>query len=192
MDPGAEFARAAGGHLVVEDQLDLDPSSFDLIVALGTLDTVNDLPGALLRMRFLLKPDSLLIGALSGGNALPRLRQAMRAADAVMGGASPHVHPRIEPAGLAQLLTAAGFAMPVVDVDRVSVGYPSLRALVADLRGMGATNVLSSRSKAPLTRSALSSAEEEFRTEVGPRTIETFELLHFAAWSPDGELRENG
>ena len=192
MDPGAEFARAAGGHLVVEDQLDLDPSSFDLIVALGTLDTVNDLPGALLRMRFLLKPDSLLIGALSGGNALPRLRQAMRAADAVMGGASPHVHPRIEPAGLAQLLTAAGFAMPVVDVDRVSVGYPSLRALVADLRGMGATNVLSSRSKAPLTRSALSSAEEEFRSEGRPRTIETFELLHFAAWSPDGELRENG
>jgi NADH dehydrogenase [ubiquinone] 1 alpha subcomplex assembly factor 5 len=183
-DPGAEFARAAGGQLVVEDQLDLDPSSFDLIVALGTLDTVNDLAGALLRMRFLLKPDSLLIGAISGGNALPRLRQAMRAADAVMGAASPHVHPRIEPAGLAQLLTAAGFAMPVVDVDRVAVGYQSLRALVADLRGMGATNVLSRRAKAPLTRSALASAEEEFRSEGESRTLETFELLHFAAWSP--------
>ena len=168
-----------------EDELDGEPGSFDLIVAIGTLDTVNDLPGALLRLRFLLKADSLLIGAMSGGDTLPRLRQAMRAADAVMGAAAPHVHPRIEPAALAQLLLSAGFAMPVVDVDRIQANYPSLRKLVADLRAMGATNLLNERSRTPLTHAALHAAERDFSIgQVDGRTVESFEVLHFAAWSP--------
>lgn len=184
-DPGGLFARQSDGIQVIEDQLDFDPGSFDLILAIGTLDTVNDLPGALLRLRFLLKPDSLLIGAMSGGDTLPRLRQAMRAADVVMGAAAPHIHPRIEPASLAQLLVSAGFAMPVVDVDRVRVGYPALRNLIADLRAMGATNVLRERPKTPLNRAALEAAERDFATGAqAGRTIETFEVLHFAAWSP--------
>lgn len=187
VDPGAEFPRAAGGTQALEDSLDLEPGSFDLCIAIGTLDTVNDLPGALLRLRFLLKPDSLLIGVMSGGNTLPRLRQAMRAADAAAGAASPHVHPRVEPSALAQLLTAAGFSMPVVDVERVRVAYRGLRRLVADIRAMGASNVLAARSRLPLTRRALGEAERDFGSgATDGRTIETFELLHFAAWTPGG------
>jgi hypothetical protein len=193
LDPGRAFAHAAGATEIVEDSLDLEPGSFDLVVAIGTLDTVNDLPGALLRLRFLLKPDSLLIGAISGGETLPRLRQAMRAADAVMGVASPHVHPRIEPAALAQLLGSAGFAMPVVDVDRVRVTYRDLRQLVDDLRGMGATNILNARSRRPLTRAALAAAEADFRSGSDERTAETFEILNFAAWTPaDPDPARNG
>jgi NADH dehydrogenase [ubiquinone] 1 alpha subcomplex assembly factor 5 len=184
MDPGSEFAKAAGGLQVTEDTIDLDPESFDLIVAAGTLDTVNDLRQALLRLRFLLKPDSLLIGVMAGGETLPRLRQAMRSADMAIGAASPHVHPRIEPAALAGLLGSAGFAMPVVDIDRVPVTYRNFRALVADLRGMGATNILTARRKAGLTRAALAAAEEDFRNDgQESRTTEQFELLHFAAWT---------
>jgi hypothetical protein len=183
-DPGAEHARRAGGFQLVEDSIDLEPASFDLVIAIGTLDTVNDLPGALLRLRFLLKPDSLLIGAVAGGETLPRLRRAMRAADAATGAASPHVHPRIEPAALAQLLASAGFRMPVVDVDRVRVAYRSLSQLIADLRGMGATNILTGRSRAAVGRAALGAAERDFAEEPPGKTVETFELLHFAAWSP--------
>jgi len=183
LDPGGAFATAAGGSQAIEDAIDLDPASFELIVAIGTLDTANDLPGALLRLRFLLKPDSLLIGAVSGGETLPRLRQAMRAADALTGGASPHVHPRIEPAALAHLLANAGFVMPVVDVDRVDVPYPSLRALVSDLRAMGAANALAERPRTPLGRVALNAAETEF-VRKGEPVVERFETLHFAAWSP--------
>lgn len=185
IDPGAGFAAAAGGSQAVEDRLDLEPSSFDLCVAAGTLDSVNDLPGALLRLRLLLKPDSLLIGYMSGGETLPRLRQAMRAADALVGEAAPHVHPRVEPSALAHLLSAAGFVIPVVDVERIRVAYPSLRKLVADLRGMGATNVLSARSRKPLTRASLAAAERDFQSGAEEsRTVERFELLHFAAWTP--------
>jgi hypothetical protein len=192
LDPGAEFARAAGGAQVREDSIALEPASFDLAVAIGTLDTVGDLPGALLRLRFLLEPDGLLIGAVPGGETLPRLRDAMRAADLEMGEASPHVHPRIEPAAFAHLLSSAGFSMPVVDVDRISVAYPSLRRLVADLRGMGATNVLAKRSPRPLTRAALAAAERAFSGDADGRATERFELLHFAAWAPSGSAGQNG
>jgi NADH dehydrogenase [ubiquinone] 1 alpha subcomplex assembly factor 5 len=192
-DPGAKLAESAGGLQVQEDNIDLAPASFDLIVAAGTLDSVNDLPQALLRLRLLLKPDSLLIGFLPGGETLPRLRQAMRAADLAAGAASPHVHPRIEPAALAQLLGSAGFAMPVVDIDRVRASYSRFSALVADLRAMGATNILTARPRAGLTRAALSAAERDFLgEEPESRTIETFELLHFAAWNPAGHSPEHG
>lgn len=183
VDPGPAFASASRGQTVQEDELELEPRSFDLCVAVGTLDSVNDLPGALLRLQLLLKPDSLLIGVMSGGETLPRLRSAMRAADSATGIASPRVHPRVEPSALTQLLTAAGFTMPVVDIDRVKVSYVSLNRLVSDLRSMGATNILSQRSKVPLSRAALAAAKDDFEA-AGERTVETFELLHFAGWTP--------
>jgi hypothetical protein len=163
----------------------LEPGAYDLCIAVGALDTVNDLPRALLTIRFALREDSLFIGALPGGDTLPRLRAAMRAADEQMGAASPHVHPRVEPAALTSLLTAAGFSIPVVDVDRVQVGYKNFWTLVRDLRAMGATNVLTSRSRRPLTRAAAAAAAEQFASKARDgRVVETFELLHFAAWTP--------
>ena len=193
VDPAAEFAQSAGAEQSDEGSLGFEPASFDLCVAIGTLDTVNALPDVLLRLRFLLKPDSLLIGAIPGGETLPRLRQAMRAADAVMGAASPHIHPRVEPAALGQLLSAAGFAMPVVDVERVRVAYRGFRQLLDDLRGMGVTNILNARSRTPLSRAALAAAERDFASAAtDSKTIETFELLHFAAWTPAGDFPIHG
>jgi hypothetical protein len=73
---------------------------------------------------------------------------------------------------------------PVVDVERVEVSYPSLRRLVADLRAMGATNLLSAKAP-PLTRVQSAAASRAFaEAGDGQRTIETIELLHFAAWTP--------
>ena len=186
VEPGPLFARAAAARLVVEDQLVMETGKFDLVVAVGTLDTVNDLPRALQLIRASLQQDSLLIGVLAGGDGLPQLRRAMHAADlAETGSASPRIHPRIEAAALAPLLTACGFVKPVIDVDRVQASYESLDRLVEDLRGMAATNILSARSKRPLSRVARSAAADAFRAAGdGLRTLETFELLHFAAWTP--------
>lgn len=186
-DPGPLFAKAAGGSCIVEDQWDPPVRAFDLCLAIGTLDTVNDLPRALQLIRGSLMPDSFLIGAFAGGDGLPQLRRAMHAADQVTGASSPHVHPRIEAAALAPLLTTCGFVMPVVDVDRVPVSYESLDPLLTDLRRMGATNILISRSRTPLLRHAKAAAAVAFRSAGdGSRTVETFEILHFAAWTPAG------
>jgi NADH dehydrogenase [ubiquinone] 1 alpha subcomplex assembly factor 5 len=184
-DPGPLFALAAGGGPIVEDGWQPDAQSFDLAIAVGTLDSVNDLPRALITLRWALRENGLLLGALSGGDTIPRLRGAMRAADVSSGVATPHAHPRIEAAALASLLTNAGFHNPVVDVDRVSVSYRSLHHLVADLRRMAATNILLQRSPNPLSRAAYAAAAADFSAAGdGERTIETFEILHFACWSP--------
>ena len=171
--------------------LTLEPGACDLCVAASGLDTVEDLPNALLTIRFALREDSLLIGAVPGGDTLPALRAAMRAADERLGVATAHVHPRIEPAGLTSLLTSAGFSMPVVDVDRVQVTYKGLWDLVRDLRAMGATNILSARSRRPFSRAAATSAAEQFNaTAHQGRVTESFEILHFAGWTPS--LPPNG
>jgi hypothetical protein len=185
IEPGPLFARAAGATNVNEDQWAAEAPGFDLCVAVGTLDSVNDLPGALQSIRSALCDDSLLIGAMAGGDSLPQLRTAMFAADQRLGSASPHVHPRVDGPTLGSLLTACGFRMPVVDVDRVQLTYPSLMRLVSDLRDMGATNLLSARSRAPLTREALGAAEAAFDAAGdGQRTTEQIEILNFAAWTP--------
>jgi NADH dehydrogenase [ubiquinone] 1 alpha subcomplex assembly factor 5 len=169
----------------VEDRWNAPPATFDLCLAIGTLDTVSDLPRALRSIRSALGPDALFIGALSGGDTLPQLRAAMRAADEVQGVAVPHVHPRIEASALAPLLAAAGFTNAVVDVDRARASYESLERLVADLRAMGATNILTQRSRRPLSKAARDAAIRAFAAAgKNGRTTETFEILHFAAWTP--------
>lgn len=184
-DPGALFAQAAQGDIMAEDADRLPEAAYDLCVAIGTLDSVNDLPLALANIRMSLRPDALLIGAMSGGDTLPRLRSAMRAADAAGGAASPHIHPRIDGPTLCQLLGKVNFNNAVVDVDRVQVGYPDLKAEVSDLRAMAATNILAERSRIPLTRHQVAAASHEFsRSGLDGRTVEVFEILHFVAWTP--------
>lgn len=184
VDPGPLFAKAAGGSCIREAHWQAPAQAFDLCLSIGTLDTVNDLPRTLRSIRGSLNADSLLIGAIAGGDTLPQLRRAMHTADQASGASSPHVHPRIEAASLAPLLTACGFVMPVVDVDRVPVSFESLGRLVSDLRRMGATNILHARSRTPLLRAARAAAEAGFRSAGdGSRTVETFEILHFAAWT---------
>lgn len=168
----------------VEDAWSAPDSAYDLVLAVGTLDTVNGLPLALRLIRHSMSANGLFIGAMSGGNTLPQLRAAMRAADAATGAAAPHIHPRIEPAALAPLLEQAGFIKPVVDVDHVPVSYRSMARLIEDLRGMGATNVLNERPRF-VGRDARQAAERAFADAGdGQRTVEIFDLLHFAAWTP--------
>jgi NADH dehydrogenase [ubiquinone] 1 alpha subcomplex assembly factor 5 len=183
-EPGSVFAKAAGAQTVVEDRWMPPEAHYDLVLAVGTLDTVNDLPLCFRLIGHAMRRDALLIGALSGGETMPQLRTAMRAADAASGAAAPHIHPRIEAAALAPLLTDAGFIGPVVDVDRAMVSYPSLERLIQDLRAMGATNILMARPRC-FGKAAREAARRVFTKENdGSRTTETFEILHFAAWTP--------
>lgn len=186
-DPAPLFAKATRGETIIEDEWDSPDEAYDLVLAIGTLDTVNDLPRALMSIRRAMRPGSLFIGAVSGGETLPQLRSAMRVADFVSGAASPHVHPRIEASAVAPLLSQAGFVMPVVDVDRVQVSYPSLTRLVADLRAMGATNILRERPRKSVSRQAQAAAALAFEhAGDGATTLETLEILHFAAWTAEG------
>jgi NADH dehydrogenase [ubiquinone] 1 alpha subcomplex assembly factor 5 len=182
-DSGAAFARRAGGVQVDEDRLPFADGAFDLIVSAAALDTVNDLPGALLLIRRALRPDGLFLGAFLGAGSLPRLKRAMLAADSAEGGASPRIHPQIDVRAAGDLLTRAGFALPVVDVETVDVRFSALLDLVRDLRGMAATNILAGRSRRPIGRHGLAAAIADFEGSDG-RTTERFEILHLLGWAP--------
>lgn len=172
-------------HVVDEvgDVMSVTPGTFDLCLVIGGLETVNDLSTAALSLRHALMDGGLLIGAVVGGDSLPRLRAAMLAADRLQGGASPRLHPRIDAPSLAALLGSVGLEMPVIDIDRVNVAYPSLDRLIGDLRTMGCTNVLSDRSLRPFGRRQLDAARHAF-LDGRDQAVERFELLHFAAWAP--------
>jgi hypothetical protein len=184
-EPAEALARRAGGTVIVEDEWEPLAEAYDVVLAVGTLDTVGNLPLALQLIRQAMRAESLLLGAMSGGHTLPALRSSLRAADMVSGAAAPHVHPRVEASALAPLLQQAGFIDPVVDIDRIPVAYSSLDRLVADLRAMGATNVLTNRPRF-ISRAARSAARDAFaQSGHEGRTVETFEVLHFAAWTPN-------
>lgn len=182
VDPGGSFAARAAGLQIEEDHFDFGVDRYDLCVAVGTLDTVNDLPLALQLIHRALKPDSPLVGAIAGGNSLPALRSSLIEAGRSVGQVVARAHPRIEPSSLGGLLSAAGFAMPVVDIDRVTLRYQGLGELVRDLRAMGATSILAGHSGALSKReaAAIHAAFHAQRRE--GRTEEQVEILHFAAW----------
>jgi hypothetical protein len=74
----------------------------------------------------------------------------------------------------------------VVDVDRVTLRYAGLSALVRDLRAMGASNMLSERAP-PRGRGWAELAAAAFAAEgADGRTEERIDLLHFLAWTPAG------
>lgn len=181
-DPGFHFARAAGGVQCDEDRLPFVDSSFDLVVACGGLDQVNDLPGALVLIRRLLKPDGLFLGAFAGAGSLSRLRATLLGAEEQ---AVARLHPQIDVRSAGDLLARAGFALPVADGERVTIRYGSITSLFSDLRGMAATSLLAGP-VVPLTRAALARAAETFQSAADPdgKTGETVEIVHLLGWAP--------
>ncbi len=185
VDPGARNAAAVGGIRTEEDALPFAPDSFDLVLACGTLDTVNDLPGALILIRQILRPDGLFLGACLGAGSLPRLRQALLSAEG--DSPRPHIHPQTDVRAMGDLLARAGFAMPVADSETLTVRYSSMLRLMHDLRYMGAGNVMAAGRRGPLTRDTVLHAAALF-TDAADRdgkTAETFSILHMSGWKPD-------
>lgn len=155
-------------------------ADFDFIASLGTLDTVNDLPGALIHLRGALASGGLMIASLCGAGCLPQLRGVMLAADGDR--PAPRLHPMVDVRAGGQLLQRAGFADPVVDSRALRVSFRSLGGLLADLRAQGLSNVLT-RSGPPLGKAARTVAEQAFAAAGdGTRTTEQFEILTLSGW----------
>lgn len=170
------------------EMLPLGAASVDLIVSLLSLQTLNDLPGALVQIRRALRPDGLFLAALIGGRSLHELREAfMQAELEIEGGVSPRVAPFADVRDMGGLLQRAGFALPVTDVDSFSVRYNSAAGLLDDLRALGATNPLVERRRTPLKRATLSRAlalyEQRFRDADG-RIPATVEIVWVSGWAP--------
>ena len=184
-------SRQAGSRPLVaadEEALPFRDGAFDLVVSALALQFVNDLPGTLVQIRRVLAPDGLFLAALFGGDTLSELRQSFAAAESeIEGGVSPRVAPFADMRDLGALLQRAGFALPVVDTDRLTVRYDSALALMHDLRRMGATSALLDRRRTPLRRTTLlrmAQIYQERFSDADGRVRATFEIVWLSGWAP--------
>lgn len=190
MAPLAEAAGAPSFPRLVgdEENLPLAPERFDLAVSALSLQNLNDLPGALVQLRRVLKPDGLFLGCLLGGQSLHELRTALAVAETEMsGGISPRVAPFADVRDMGGLLQRAGFALPVADSEPLTARYADLFGLAADLRAMGATNALTARLRVSLTKGFFMRAAQVYAERFADpdgRVRATFEMIFLSGWAP--------
>jgi len=186
--PAAEPGEIALHVAADEEALPFADGSLDLVVSALALQFVNDLPGTLIQIRRALKPDGLFLAALVGGDSLTELRESFAQAESeIEGGVSPRVAPFADLRELGALLQRAGFALPVVDSDRLTVRYSTVLDLMRDLRRMGATNVLTERRRTPLKRTTLyrlAAIYAERFSDADGRLRATFEIAWLSGWVP--------
>ena len=189
-----EVSRMAPVVVADEEALPFGAEKLDLVVSALALQFVNDLPGTLVQIRRALKPDGLFLGALLGGDTLTELRQSFAVAESeIEGGVSPRVAPFADLRDLGALLQRAGFALPVTDVDRLTVRYETVFALMHDLRRMGATNNLLARRRTPLKRATLFRMAEiygERFADADGRLRATFEIVWLSGWAPHPDQQQ--
>lgn len=187
----ADAAFLGGGPGVISDPetIALEPASIDLAVSLLALQEANDIPGQLIQIRRALKPDGLFLGVLAGAGTLVELRESLLAAETELtGGASPRVIPFTDVRDAGGLLQRAGFALPVADVETVTVRYDTMFGLMADLRAMGATSALADRPRRPSTRRLFQRAAEIYAerfSDPDGRVRASFSFVWLSGWAPD-------
>jgi len=188
-------ARAAGPSVIADEEaLPFTPHSFDAVLSNLALHWTNDLPGALAQIRSSLKPDGLLLASLFGAGTLGELRTCLMEAEiAETGGVSPRISPFAELRDAAGLLQRAGFALPVADLDTVTVTYGDFFALLRDLRGMGEANALINRLKHPTRRAVFARAAALYQERFADRERRlraTFQVLFLTGWAPHGSQQQ--
>jgi len=191
-DPAVGFALAAAGHgsgiAHALDHLPYKAESFDAVFSCLSLHWVDDLPGLMMQALHLLKPDGLLLLSLLGGNSLIELRQVLAEAEQdITGGLSPRCAPMADIRDIGGLLSRAGLALPVADSDRLTVNYPHMFKLMADLRGMGEQNAMLARLKTPTRRDIFYRAAEIYQQRFGQADGQipaSFEIVTVTGWAP--------
>jgi SAM-dependent methyltransferase len=159
-----------------------------LVLSVLALHEVNDVPGILIQMRRILKPDGLMLAVMPGGDTLTELRQSLTQAESELySGASPRVLPFADVRTAGALLQRTGYALPVTDAETLTVRYDHLFALMRDLRGMGTQNALHARPRKPVGRRFFQRAAEIYASDFSDpdgRIRATFSFISLSGWAP--------
>ncbi|WP_137930574.1 methyltransferase domain-containing protein [Mesorhizobium comanense] len=194
VEADAAFLDGAPGLVTPFETMPFEPQGLDLVVSLLSLQAMNDIPGMLIQIRRALRPDGLFLGAFAGAGTLGELRESLLAAETELyGGASPRVTPFTDVRDAGALLQRAGFALPVADVETLTVRYANLFALMADLRAMGETGALADRSRRPGSRRLFARAAEIYAerfSDPDGRIRASFSMVWMSGWAPDASQQK--
>jgi malonyl-CoA O-methyltransferase len=172
------FERVCGDAL----RLPLADASVDVVFSSLMLQWCEPLDTALAECRRVLKPDGFFAFSTFGPDTLHELRGAWASADGYN-----HVNHFVDVHEVGDALVRAGLMEPVLDVDRVEVGYPDALSLMRDLKAIGAHNVTAGRPRALVGRARLKrmqDAYEAFRRD--DRLPATYEVIYGASWGAAG------
>lgn len=174
-----------------EEKIPFEANSFDLVVSLLSLHWANDMPGVLSQIRTVLKPDGLFLGCLFGGGTLTELRTSLLESEQeITGGVSPRLSPLPGLQDVAGLLQHAGFALPVVDLDEVTVRYAHPMKLLEDLKGMGEQAAFvrqEGQMRRPLSRRILARMSKIYQdrfSDPDGKVRATFRIIWMSGWAP--------
>jgi malonyl-CoA O-methyltransferase len=168
--------------------LPFEDGSFDLVFSNLMLQWLLPPDRALAEMRRVLRPGGLLLASSFGPETLRELRAAWSAADAGV-----HVNEFIDVHDLGSALARAGFAEPVLDVDRHLRHYADARALMRELKALGARNVDARRARGltgPRAFARMVDAYGSMRTAQGVPA--TWQVVHVVAWALPGTAVARG
>ena len=182
-DSSLRLIHALGGIVCDDDRLPFADHSFDLIINIGSLDTINDLPGALVLIRRILVPDGLMLAGLISADSFPSLKSMIMKAEEDL--VSAHIHPNIDVRTAGDLVARAGLRLPVADSDHLSLSYSELERLIADIRDMGGSNILAS-GQTSLRRTVYRNMQSLFHAAAGAdgKFRESVNILYLCAWAP--------
>ncbi len=169
--------------------LPLRAASVDMLFSNLMLQWCNDPDQVLRECRRVLRPGGVLHFTTLGPDTLIELRKAWQAADP----GHAHVNRFVDMHDLGDALVRAGFAEPVLDVERYTLTYDDARGLMRDLKSIGAHNATAGRPRGLTGRSTLArmlAAYEGFRRE--GRLPATYEVVFAQAWCPTGPVRTKG
>lgn len=174
------------------ERLPLPDGSVDLIVSNLMLQW-SDLGQALAEFRRVLAPRGCLTFTTLGPDTLRELRAAWTRAGSEHADHHTRVSHFLDMHDIGDALVRAGFAAPVLDVERYTLTYTDVRHLAADLKAVGARNATIGRPRGltgPRKFAAMQSAYEAFR--IDGRLPATYEVVFGQAWGPAAEVRRAG
>lgn len=168
--------------------LPLRNESVGLVWSNLALQWVADLPRALIELHRVLEPGGLLMFSTFGPDTLKELRGSYDGTDG-----RTHVNRFLDMHDIGDMLVAARYADPVMDMEQLTLTYDDVRTLMRDLKAIGAHNSTRGRPAGLSAKSLLRAVErnyEAFRRE--GKLPATFEIVYGHAWKPQARVSPTG
>jgi len=175
------LARTPGAFVCADlERLPFASASVDMIVSNLTLQWC-DVPAAFAECRRALRPGGLFVFTTFGPDTLAELRAAWHAVDA-----RPHVHGFPDMHDIGDALVRAGFAEPVLDVERFTLTYADVLDVLRDLKRLGAHNAARARARGLTGKQAFARFRQAYEAlRANGRIPATYEAVYGLAWAPE-------
>lgn len=152
--------------------------SVDMVWSNLALQWCNDLPATLGELKHTLRPEGLLMFSSFGPDTLKELRIAFDGVDGYS-----HVNRFVDMHDVGDMLVAAGFADPVMEMERITLTYDDVRAVMQDLRSIGAHNAMAGRSQGMMGKEKWARIVQNYETlRADGKLPATFEVIYGHAW----------